>query len=732
MTDQTDHLPNDADEAPVRSDADLVLRTRSGDAGAYADLWRRHYASGIAVARSITSTFDADDLVQEAFARIYQAIQKGGGPTGSFRAYLFTSIRNTAAGWGRARHESPIDELDAVADPSSTEQAASEALDQSLSAQAFRSLPSRWQEVLWYTEIEQMKPAEVAPLLGMTAGATSQLAFRAREGLREAWIQTHLRTAEPGSVCEWTIERLGAYSRGNLGNRDRAKLEAHLGECARCLIVAAEAKEVSHRLALVLLPLVLGIGGSGAYLAMLQSGTPVVALAAMPSSVVQGAVLVGSGVVGASAVGSGAAGSGAAGSGGAASSGGIIAGFGALVGVGSAALVIAGAIVAAAVVPGLIAAPASTSAPSASDKSDSSIVAQVSPLVNPPAPQPPAPPAPSTPPAPRKETPKPPVAVTPVPSTPPQTDVPAGDSSAPVTPPVTPPDTSPPADPGAGADPGTDPGTGTGTDPGTGTGTDPGTGTGTDPGTGTGTDPGTGTGTDPGTGTGTPPPAPVLGTVTMDCGVSLSGRRVTLTVPVSGTPGATVLATIGTGSTPDATETLDASGNAVIVLHPLPSQVNHGTTVTFAYAPGDTPTGSTTLDLSTAGSAHWWECILGTIGSTGSSPATVPATTAPATAAAPAPAVPVAPAAAAAPAPVPVPVPAPAAAPAVPAPAPAVPAPAVPTPAVPAPAVPTVPAPASPAPAPAVPAPAVPAPAVPAPAAPLLVPAPAAAPTPGA
>ena len=380
MTDYTEHS-HDAAAASPRSDADLVLRTRSGDPEAFAQLWRRHYASGITVARSITSTFDADDLVQEAFARTYQAIQKGGGPTGSFRAYLFTSIRNTAAGWGRARREAPIDELDTVADPSSTEQATNDALDRSLSAQAFRSLPSRWQEVLWYSEIEQMKPAEIAPLLGMTAGATAQLAFRAREGLREAWIQAHLSTAVPGSVCEWTIERLGAYSRGNLGTRDRAKLERHLGECARCLIVAAEAKEVSHRLAFVLLPLVLGVGGSSAYLAMLQGGAlPAVALAAMPSSVVQGAVVAG----GASAAGVGAAHGAAAASstasgGATGSSGGAIAGFGALVGAGSAALVIAGAIVAAAVVPGLTANPASTSAPSASDQGDSSIVAQVTP-----------------------------------------------------------------------------------------------------------------------------------------------------------------------------------------------------------------------------------------------------------------------------------------------------------------------------------------------------------------
>ncbi|QNA92088.1 sigma-70 family RNA polymerase sigma factor [Microbacterium sp. Se63.02b] len=279
------HEENTTDDQPI-GDADLILRARSGDTGAFGELWRRHYPSGIAVARSITSSIDPDDLVQEAYTRIYQAIIKGGGPNGSFRAYLFTSIRNTAAGWGRARRETAIDELDSVADPETTDQAENEALDRSLTAQAFRSLPSRWQEVLWYTEIEQMKPQEVGRLLGMKSGAVSQLAFRAREGLREAWVQAHLRSAAEGSECQWTIEHLGAYSRGNLSTRDLKRLELHLDECARCMIVAAEAKDVSKRLALVLLPLVLGVTGASGYLATLQgAGTPIVALAAMPSDI---------------------------------------------------------------------------------------------------------------------------------------------------------------------------------------------------------------------------------------------------------------------------------------------------------------------------------------------------------------------------------------------------------------------------------------------------------------
>ena len=331
------------------ADADLVLRTRSGNSDAFGELWRRHYRSGLTVARNMTSSIDADDLVQEAYARIYQSIRKGGGPTGSFRAYLFTSIRNTASGWGRSRKETTLDEFEDVEDPTNNEQATNEALDRSLTHQAFRSLPTRWQEVLWYSEIERMGPAEIAPLLGMKATAVAQLAFRAREGLRQAWIQAHLNSVEDGSEHQWTIEHLGAYARNNLGVREHARIEDHLSGCARCTIVAGEAKEVGSRLALVLLPLALGAVGATGYLAALQSGVPTtVALAAMPSSVTQGAVTIGASGAGASGAGMSGAGASSAGSAAGSGSGagagaGVGAGAGAGAGAGVGATVAAGA-----------------------------------------------------------------------------------------------------------------------------------------------------------------------------------------------------------------------------------------------------------------------------------------------------------------------------------------------------------------------------------------------------
>ncbi len=289
------------------SDAQLIDRCKQGDSPAFAELWSRHAAAGRTVARSFTSSLDPDDLVAESFTRIYQLLQKGRGPNAAFRPYLFTTIRNTAASWGRARRETSIDTLESFEDPSSGEDASMLALDRGLTATAFRSLPTRWQEVLWYSEVESMTPAQIAPLLGMSANGVAALSYRAREGLRQAWIGAHLNSASADEQCRWSIERLGGYTRGTLSQRDTTRVEKHLDGCARCTIAATEAKEVGSRLAMVLLPLTAGISGAAAYSHWLQTGGPASQLAGaigpMPASITAGGSAVGGITVGASTAG---------------------------------------------------------------------------------------------------------------------------------------------------------------------------------------------------------------------------------------------------------------------------------------------------------------------------------------------------------------------------------------------------------------------------------------------
>ncbi len=116
--------------------------------------------------------------------------------------------------------------------------------------------------MLWHTEVEGEKPAAIAPLLGLTANGVSALAYRAREGLRQAYLQQHL-AAVAGDRCRWTTERLGAYVRGGLTKRENRNVREHLDDCAKCTAVYLELVEVNSVLPALLAPALLGTAGLG-------------------------------------------------------------------------------------------------------------------------------------------------------------------------------------------------------------------------------------------------------------------------------------------------------------------------------------------------------------------------------------------------------------------------------------------------------------------------------------
>ncbi|HEY0247901.1 MAG TPA: sigma-70 family RNA polymerase sigma factor [Gryllotalpicola sp.] len=273
-------------ETEAVSDAALIEAARNGDREAYGELWRRHAAAGASFARALASTFEPDDLVAESYAKILRALAAGQGPTGAFRSYLYTTIRNTAYSWQRQRREQqPLDDdAQQLPDPRSTEPF--EMLEGSPSIDAFNSLPAAWQEVLWYVDVEGVNATEVARILGTTPNAVAARSYRAREGLRQAWIQAQLNTVSDGSEHQWVLERMGAYVRKGLGRREHSRVQKHLDECPRCSLIQAEAAQISSRLALVLVPAVTGLTGTAlaGWLVAHSAGSAVAAAAATPAA----------------------------------------------------------------------------------------------------------------------------------------------------------------------------------------------------------------------------------------------------------------------------------------------------------------------------------------------------------------------------------------------------------------------------------------------------------------
>ncbi|MFG2498144.1 sigma-70 family RNA polymerase sigma factor [Streptomyces sp. NPDC048441] len=272
--------PTPSDAPP--SDSDLIARMRAGDDTAYEELYRRHAEAVRRYARTCCrDAHTADDLTAEVFARMLQAVRGGSGPEHAVRAYLLTTVRRVAAGWTKsAKREQLVEDFAVFAAQSarSSEVSNDDTLDlgadvramheaeQTMAMQAFRSLPERWQAVLWHTEVEDESPSDVATLFGLDANGTRVLAKRAREGLKEAYLQAHVSTSlAQNEECARYADRLGAYARGSLRTRAERGLRAHLAECAKCRLAAGQIKEVASGIPGVVPIAVIGWFGAAGY-----------------------------------------------------------------------------------------------------------------------------------------------------------------------------------------------------------------------------------------------------------------------------------------------------------------------------------------------------------------------------------------------------------------------------------------------------------------------------------
>lgn len=250
------------------SDAELISRTRAGCDDAYAELFTRHRGIALGVARRVAGPDHADDLVAEAFTKVLAALQAGGGPDDAFRGYLLTTVRNLHLNKLRGtRRESLVPHYEDVERHLVIGDGVDDLLEGHAISRAFAALPERWQTVLWLSTVEGRPNDEVARLLDLKPNAVAALSFRARDGLREAYLADHLLGAEePG--CRRFHDLIPAYVRGNLTRPRQSLVTTHLDDCRRCASVVAELSLVEANLAAYLAPLLfvplLGQAAAGA------------------------------------------------------------------------------------------------------------------------------------------------------------------------------------------------------------------------------------------------------------------------------------------------------------------------------------------------------------------------------------------------------------------------------------------------------------------------------------
>jgi RNA polymerase sigma factor (sigma-70 family) len=256
-------------------DEELLALARRDDQEAYAALFTRYSYAAHRLARHLGQRDEAEDVVAEAFAQVLDLVRRGKGPDRAFRAYLFTTIRHEAARRARShRRIVPTDDDDQIDTIVPFGGGELDEFEKSAIRAAYESLPERWRTVLWHLDVEGLKPHELGPLLGLSSNSVSALVYRARSGLREAYLHQHVKTEAPAAsrACRDVRDKLSSLVRRSSSMREQEKVHAHLQSCRDCMAIYLDLQEVNREVGAIVVPAALAVSLAGAVSAVAAAG----------------------------------------------------------------------------------------------------------------------------------------------------------------------------------------------------------------------------------------------------------------------------------------------------------------------------------------------------------------------------------------------------------------------------------------------------------------------------
>jgi RNA polymerase sigma factor (sigma-70 family) len=229
VAEQTSHY----DLASSLDDDALLARARMGDNSAFSTLFVRYYEAARNLAASLTRAVDAEDVTAEAFSRVFASIRKGKGPSDNFRAYLLRTVRRQVIDLAvvARREVASTDDFESITPAVAAADANPTTVDEL--RRALERLPATWRMVLWKIEVEGLKPRDLARDLETTPAAASAIVYRAREGLREAYLHGHVEPVAERE-CQIVSDLLAGYVRSSVTARQRRIVTTHLEACAEC------------------------------------------------------------------------------------------------------------------------------------------------------------------------------------------------------------------------------------------------------------------------------------------------------------------------------------------------------------------------------------------------------------------------------------------------------------------------------------------------------------------
>jgi RNA polymerase sigma factor (sigma-70 family) len=185
---------------PLRSghecgDAELVARSRQGDAAAYGELVRRHERAIVRHLFNLTgSREEARELAQEVFLKAWQAL--GESDAGDYvQAWLYRIASNLAFDLLRrrkvVRFEPMEEDYDAVSADEGPEKRLQAKQSVATLQAALDALPADLKEAILLREVEGLSYEEISEALNINEGTVKSRLARARAALAERYERVH-------------------------------------------------------------------------------------------------------------------------------------------------------------------------------------------------------------------------------------------------------------------------------------------------------------------------------------------------------------------------------------------------------------------------------------------------------------------------------------------------------------------------------------------------------------
>ena len=179
-------LPLDARLATA-DDAELVAACAAGRPEAFRELLARYRRSAVTLAyQMLGNAEDAEDVAQEAFVRVFEAIPRFRGQA-AFPTWLYRIVTNLCLGSRRRRRVTVG--LDAVREPRAADSPSRSVTEGLLARQVMAAMPADRRAILLLREQEGLSYREIADALDLPLGTVRSRLSKARTAFRRLWTK---------------------------------------------------------------------------------------------------------------------------------------------------------------------------------------------------------------------------------------------------------------------------------------------------------------------------------------------------------------------------------------------------------------------------------------------------------------------------------------------------------------------------------------------------------------